>query len=125
MEIEDVHVTSSKRYAKLLEDALERTVLPTSVVPMKRLDDGTGVFARFFDETDLNMPRSWMAGTVISSNEVVAAGLGKEQEGVLPTYTYHVLFDNGDADYELEEECVMENNAWYFHFPATHGHDNP
>ena len=125
MEIEDVHVTSSKQYAKLLEDALERTALPTSVVSMKRLDDGTGVFARFFDETDLNMHGSWMAGTVISSNEVVAAGLGKEQEGVLPTYTHHVLFDNGDADYELEEECVMENNAWYFHFPATHGHDNP
>ena len=55
LEIEDVHVTSSKRYAKLLEEALERTALPTSVVPMKRLDNGTGLFARFFDETDLNM----------------------------------------------------------------------
>ena len=92
---------------------------------MKRLDDGTGVFARFFDETDLNMHGSWFAAAVILSNEVVVAGLGKEQEGLLPTYTYRVLFDNGDKDYELEEECVMESNAWSFHFPATHGHDNP
>ena len=96
-------------------------MLPTSVILMKRLDDGTRVFAQFFNEMDLNMHGSWFAGTVISSNEVVVAGLGKEQEGLLPTYTYHVLFDDGDADYELKEECVMENNAWSFHFPTMHG----
>ena len=70
-----------------------------------RLAKNTRVYAKWIDPTDPELNGCWMPGRVHSSKTW-------EGDGNLLRYSYHINFDNGDQDEDLNDREVLPKEAY-------------
>jgi hypothetical protein len=70
-----------------------------------RLAKNSRVYAKWIDPTDPELNGSWMPGRVHSSKTW-------EGDGNQLRYSYHILFDNGDQDEDLNDGEVLPKEAY-------------
>lgn len=72
----------------------------------KRLPNKTRVYAKWNDPTDPELHGSWMLGQIHSSTTW-------EDDDNQWRHSYHILFDNGDQDEDLQDGDVLEEDAYW------------
>ena len=71
----------------------------------KRLTKNTRVYAKWIDPTDPELHGSWMSGKVYNSKSW-------EGEDNQWHHSYHIHFDNGDQDEDLQDGDVVEEETY-------------
>lgn len=94
-------IMSKNCYDEIIEKLETHFALPTdtNLTRPHPLPSGTPVHAQFMNRLDPDSHARWLTGTV---NSCVKKLVGPEK-----VYTYHILFDNNEEAYGLEEKNVL------------------
>ena len=114
MDLDTEDIIMHDQYQTWLKDLEHYYSLPvTEEMTWKRLTNNTRVFAKWIDPTDPELHGSWMSGKVHSSRawEGRSPGHGEGDENQW-RHSYHIYFDNGDQDENLQDIDVLEEEVY-------------
>lgn len=107
MDLDTQDIMMQDQYEEWMKD-LEKyyTLHVNQELTWKRLPNKTRVYAKWRDPTDPELHGSWMLGQIHSSKTW-------EDDDNQWRHSYHIFFDNGDQDEDLQDGDVLEEDAYW------------